>query len=93
LFPRSVLFSLNLADNCLVEIQPTNQRIATPDVARQSLARAKGRLDFIDPARLLDDLADLLEMLEETCARVNTAVTDRFFRHEDAVAWSRERGL
>ena len=93
LFPRSVLFSLNLADNCLLEIQPANQRIATPDVARQSLARAKGRLEFIDPSRLLRDLADLLEMLEETCARVNTAVTDRFFRHEDAVAWSRERGL
>jgi len=93
LFPRSVLYSLNLADTCLFEIQPISQRIATADVARQSLARGRGRLEFMDPAELLDQLPDLLEMLEETCVRINDAVTDRFFRHEDYVVWSREGGL
>ena len=93
LFPRSVLYSLNLADTCLYEIQPSSQRIATADVARQSLARARGRLEFMDPADLLDQLPELLEMLEETCVRINDAVTDRFFGHEDYVVWSREGGL
>ena len=32
-------------------------------------------------------------MLEVTCVRINNAVTDRFFRHEDYVEWSREGGL
>lgn len=93
LFPRSVLFSLNLADTCLFEIQPSSQRIATADAARQSLARARGRLEFIDATNLLDQLPELLEMLEETCVQINNAVTDRFFRHEDFVVWSREGGL
>jgi uncharacterized alpha-E superfamily protein len=93
LFPRSVLFSLNLADTCLNEIQPGAQRIATGDVARQSLAGATSRLLYIDSTDLLPQLPDLLEMLEETCVRINNAVTDRYFRHEDFVVWSREGGL
>ena len=93
LFPRSVLYSLNLADNCLIEIQPVSQRIAMADFARQSLARARGRLEFIDATQLMTPLPDLLEMLEDTCVKVNGAVTDRFFRHEDAVVWSKRGGL
>lgn len=93
LFPRSVLYSLILADTCLFEIQPSGQRIASADVARQSLARARGRLDFMDSTLLLGQLPELLEMLEETCVRVNDAVTTKFFRHEDAVLWSSEGGL
>ena len=93
LFPRSVLFSLNLADNCLLEIQPATQRIASGDVARQRLAQTRGRLEFIDRDELLRELPELLELLEETCVQVNAAVTERYFRHEDPVMWSRERGL
>jgi uncharacterized alpha-E superfamily protein len=93
LFPRSVLFSLNLADTCLYEIQPTSQRIALADLARQSLATARGKLEFIDATSLLGELPELLEMLEDTCLRVNGAVNDRFFRHEDVVMWSRRGGL
>ncbi|HEY5304262.1 MAG TPA: alpha-E domain-containing protein [Acidimicrobiales bacterium] len=93
LFPRSVLYSLNLADECLVEIQPAGQRISAGDAARQALARARGTLEFIDPRQLIEQLPDLLEMLETTCCRITDAVTDRFFRHDDAVAWSSEEGL
>jgi uncharacterized alpha-E superfamily protein len=93
LFPRSVLFSLILADSCLFEIQPSGLRIASADMARQSLARARGRLDFMDSTQLLGQLPELLEMLEDTCLQVNDAVTTKFFRHEDAVLWSSEGGL
>lgn len=93
LFPRSVLYSLNLADECLVEVQPASQRISAGDAARQALARARGTLEFIDPRRLIDQLPELIEMLEITCFRVTGAVTDRYFRHEDAVAWNLEGGL
>ena len=93
LFPRSVLYSLILADSCLYEIQPSSQRIATADMARQSLARARGRLDFMDSTQLLGQLPELLEMLEDTCLQVNDAITTKFFRHEEAVLWSSEGGL
>ena len=93
LFPRSVLYSLNLADECLVEIQPVSQRISSGDAARQALARARGMLEFINPAQLIDQLPELLEMLEATCFQITDAVTDRYFRHEEAVAWSIEEGL
>jgi uncharacterized alpha-E superfamily protein len=93
LFPRSVLYSLNLADECLVEIQPARQRISAGDAARQVLARSRCTLEFIDPRQLIDQLPELLEMLETTCFRITDAVTDRYFRHEDAMAWNIEEGL
>jgi uncharacterized alpha-E superfamily protein len=88
LFPRSVLFSFNLAEQCLIEIQPVSERIASADPARRALARARSRLDFIDTTHLLEQLPELLEMLEDTCIQINDAVTDKFFRHEDLVSWS-----
>ena len=64
-----------------------------PVPARQALARARGMLEFIDPRQLIEQLPELLEMLESTCFRITDAVTDRYFRHEEAVAWIIEEGL
>ena len=50
------------------------------------------RLEY-ERDELLRELPELLELLEETCVQVNAAVTERYFRHEDPVMWSRERGL
>ncbi len=93
LFPRSILSALNTADACLVELHPSNERIASPDLARQSLARARSRLEFIDPANMIEQLPDLLPMIEETCWQVNDAISAKFFRHVNAVVWSSEGAL
>ena len=93
LFPRSILYALNTADGCLLELHPSNERIASPDLARQSLARARSRLEFIDPEHMIDQLPDLLPMIEETCWQVNDAISAKFFRHANAVVWSSEGAL
>lgn len=93
LFPRSVLFSLSVVENCLLDIQPVSKRIASADPARHALAGARSKLDFIDSSRLLEQLPAILGMLEETCIQINDAVSDKYFRHEDLVAWSNEEGL
>lgn len=92
-FPRSVLYALNSVDGCLMELQPTAQRNRGGDVARQTLAQARGELEFIDPQTLMAQLPQILEMLEAACVRITDSVTDRYFRHEEAIAWSKEGGL
>lgn len=92
-FPRSILYSLNTADTCLVEVQPPGMRTAFGDTARQSLAQARNTLEFIDPSNLIGQLPELIDMLEQACFRITDAVTDKYFRHEDAVAWNLEEGL
>jgi len=89
-FPRSVLFALNVVDEALKEVQSSNQLFESGDAARQLLSQARSTLEFSDPATLLEQLPDLLTMLEATCYRITDAVTDKYFRHEEAILWISE---
>jgi uncharacterized alpha-E superfamily protein len=92
-FPRSALFGLLRADECLVEITPGGQRATAGDSARHALHRARTTLEYLTPEDVGDQLGELLTMLEITCTRVTDAVTDRYFRHDDPVAWNWEGAL
>lgn len=92
-FPRSILFALNVVDGALGEIQSLNQLFETGDTARQTLAEARSVLESIDPTVMLDQLPELLTLLESACYRITDAVTDKYFRHEDAIAWVSEQEL
>jgi uncharacterized alpha-E superfamily protein len=89
-FPRSILFALNVVDEALKEVQSSNHLFESGDAARQLLSQARSTLEFSDPATLLEQLPDLLTMLEGTCYRITDAVTDKYFRHEEAILWISE---
>ncbi|MDE3044820.1 MAG: alpha-E domain-containing protein [Acidobacteriota bacterium] len=90
IFPRSCLFALNRADALVVELQPDHQRIAAVDHVRQSIARARATLEFVDAQHVLSQLGDLLELLELTCLRLDDAITERFFHRDAIVNWHSE---
>jgi uncharacterized alpha-E superfamily protein len=81
LFPRSVLFSLRLAEQCLGEIDPTSERAGVEDEARRVLGRARNDLEFARIGELLDDLPAYLRSLQTACAEAGNAVGKRFFHH------------
>ena len=60
---------------------------------REAMFREVAEEAGVSTGMLNHYFANRMEMLEETCVRINDAVTDRFFRHEDYVVWSREGGL
>jgi uncharacterized alpha-E superfamily protein len=92
-FPRSVLFSLNVIDEALVEILSTGTREGMGDSARETLLEAREQLESFESAALLEQLPDLLQMLETACYRITDAITDKYFRHEEAILWLSEGGL
>jgi uncharacterized alpha-E superfamily protein len=92
-FPRSVLYALNVVDSALREVQSSNQLFDSGDAARETLAHARSTLEYVDEDELLTQLPALLEMLERTCYRINDAVTDKYFRHEEAILWISENQL
>ena len=93
MFPRSVLFALNVIDEALVEIQSSGTRESHGDTARLTVAQARSALEFIDTDTLLEQLPELLQTLETACYRITDAVTDKYFRHEEAILWLSEGGL
>jgi uncharacterized alpha-E superfamily protein len=92
LFPRSAYHALSVADECLAHLSPVDGRAGITDQARRTIGRARNRLEYTDPRRLLGELADLLDYLERTCASANDEITARYFRQAAAVEWEAEEG-
>ena len=92
-FPRSILFSMKEVAGLLNEIRTADIHLDSSDVAKAAAAQALERLESVNTADALEDLPALLDRLESTCYLITDAVTDKYFRHEDAILWESEQEL
>jgi uncharacterized alpha-E superfamily protein len=91
-FPRSAFHSLNVADHCLEELTNAGSRPDAVNQARRTIRMAQTRLEYTDSRSILAELAELLDLLEQTSAQANDQITSYFFRHEVAKPWETEEG-
>src|SRR5690348_7731763 len=89
LFPRSVYYSLRLAEHSLDELlnRPSN-RLGTTAEAQRLLGRARSELEFLAPGRLLETLETRLAALQKTCFDVGEALAQQYFYSAPWVAWT-----
>lgn len=89
LFPRSIFFSLRLAEISLDELlnRPHNRLGATAE-ARRLLGRARSELEFMQPGVLLESLETRLGGLQKTCREVGDALALQYFHSAPWVAWT-----
>ena len=89
LFPRSVMYSLRLAEHSLDELhhRALNRVGATAETQRL-LGRARSELEFLRPGVLLDSLEERLAGLQQTCADVGEALALEYFHSAPWVAWT-----
>lgn len=85
LFPRSVLFSLDQAEEALQELEGGNRVPSTE--ALRSLGRARARFEYGAAEELMDDLPGRMAELQRTCSAVNDAVSDHFFDGAGQTVW------
>jgi uncharacterized alpha-E superfamily protein len=90
LFPRSVLHTLGVAEECLAALDSGPQRAGRSDPARRPIGRLRTRLEYADPKALPDQLGDVLSALQETCLEATEAISERYFSYAQPVAWARE---
>src|ERR1700755_377334 len=75
LFPRSVFYSLRLAEHNLDELLHNPQsRIGSTAEAQRLLGRARSELEFVQPGVLLESLDSRLAGLQRTCRDVGGAL-------------------
>jgi len=89
LFPRSVVFALSAAEECLAALNPGAVRAGVDDPARRPVGRLRNRLEYADPRQLTAQLPELLSTLQETCVEASEAIARRYFQYEAPVAWER----
>ncbi len=87
LFPRSVVFSLNRAEQCLDNLESSGQRAGFQNEAQRLLGRTRAELEYRSLADVVADLPNEMERLQRTCALATEAVTRRFFAGSEAMAW------
>src|SRR5262249_44952088 len=89
LFPRSVFYSLRLAEHSLDELlNRPHHRLGTTDEAARLLGRARSELEFLRPGVLLDSLEERLAGLQQLCGDVGEALAVQYFHSAPWVAWT-----
>jgi uncharacterized alpha-E superfamily protein len=89
LFPRSVFYSLKLAEHNLDELLHNAQsRVGATAEAQRLLGQARSELEFVQLGVLLESLDSRLAGLQETCSDVGEALALQYFHATPWVAWS-----
>jgi uncharacterized alpha-E superfamily protein len=92
LFPRSVFYSLKLAEHQLDELQRNpHSRIGATAEAQRVLGRARSELEFVQPGVLLEELETRLAGLQKTCYDIGEALRLQYFHAAPWVAWTDAR--
>ncbi len=89
LFPRSIFYSLRLAEHSLDELmnRPHNRLGATAE-AQRLLGGARSELEFLRPGVLLESLEQRLGGLQNMCSDVGEALALQYFHSAPWVAWT-----
>jgi uncharacterized alpha-E superfamily protein len=88
-FPRSVYYSLKLAEHNLDELLHNPQsRVGATAEAQRLLGQARSELEFVQPGVLLETLDTRLAGLQRTCSDVGDALSLQYFHATPWVAWS-----
>ncbi|CAB4733712.1 MAG: alpha-E domain-containing protein [Actinobacteria bacterium] len=87
LFPRSVVFALNRAEQCVDNLEAGGQRAGFQNEAQRLLGRMRAELEYRSLSDVMADLPTEMERLQRTCAQATEAVTRRYFAGAEAMAW------
>lgn len=88
LFPRSIFYSLRLAEHSLDELMNRpHSRLGATAEAQRLLGRARSELEFLRPGLLLESLEQRLADLQKTCFDVGEALALQYFHSAPWVAW------
>lgn len=87
LFPRSVVFALDRAEQALVNLTGDPRRAGFQDEAQRLVGRMRAELEYRSLADLVEDLPNEMERLQRTCAAATDAISRRYFAGSEALAW------
>jgi uncharacterized alpha-E superfamily protein len=90
LFPRSILFSVTRAEQCMRDIEPRNDRVGVSDQALRQLGQIRSELEFRPIAEILDDLTGHMDSVQLATSAASEAIRQRYFPTNAAPSWVRE---
>jgi uncharacterized alpha-E superfamily protein len=90
LFPRSILFSVTRAEQCMRDIEPRTDRVGVSDQALRQLGQIRSELEFRPIVEILDDLTRHMDNVQLATSAASEAIRQRYFPTNAAPNWVRE---
>ncbi|MDO7880750.1 alpha-E domain-containing protein [Salinibacterium soli] len=87
LFPRSILFSVSRAENCLREIEPRSDRVGVSDQAQRLLGQIRSELEYRPISEILEDLTMHMDNVQAATSAASEAIRQRYFPTQVAPSW------
>ncbi len=87
LFPRSILFSVSRAENCMRELEPRSERVGVSDRAQRLLGQIRSELEYRPIAEILEDLPKHMESVQAATSAASEAIRQRYFPTNAAPSW------
>lgn len=87
LFPRSILFSVTRAEQCLRELEPRSERVGHSDDAQRLLGQIRSELEYTPVADILERLPSRMDAVQEATSAASEAVRQRYFPTNAAPSW------
>ena len=87
LFPRSILFSVSRAEQCLRELEPRTDRVGVSDQAQRLLGQIRSELEYRPISDILDDLPHHMDEVQAATSAASEAIRQRYFPTNAAPSW------
>lgn len=87
LFPRSILFCVTRAENCMRELEPRSARVGVSDQAQRLLGQIRSELEYRPIAEILEDLTMHMDNVQAATSAASEAIRQRYFPTQIAPSW------
>ncbi|WP_285724816.1 alpha-E domain-containing protein [Psychromicrobium xiongbiense] len=87
LFPRSIVYALRDADECLLRLDPSAQRVGFMNDARRIVGQARTFLEFHRTDDLLVELPEHMDRVQRAVAQASDAISRKYFNQAVDLEW------
>ena len=87
LFPRSVLFNITRAEECLRQLEPRTDRVGVSDQAQRALGQIRSQLEYRPIGTILEDLPQQMDAVQDVSSLASEAIRRRYFPTGAAPSW------
>jgi len=90
LFPRSIVFSISRAEQCLQELEPRTDRLGVSDSSQRILGQIRSQLEYRPIMEILNDLPGHMDLVQDATSTASEAIGQRYFPTSAVPTWTGE---
>lgn len=87
LFPRSIIYSIQRAEECMSAIDPREDRVGHSDQVLRALGRIRNDLEYRPIGEILSELPRHMQRVQTVTREASEAIRQRFFPTQAEPAW------